>query len=127
MSRLNDLLRELRDREPKLAADLEQEVAALADRRAFGLNFERHVPEAVELPGRQVRKGDKVRILPPRGQTPTKAGERLWQVVSRGQGVASLVSLEGDEALAVGLDLSVALDLTQCTWAFVLCIRIFDK
>ena len=30
-------------------------------------------------------------------------------------------------ALAVGLDLSVALDLTQCTWAFVLCIRIFDK
>ena len=29
--------------------------------------------------------------------------------------------------LAVGLDLSVSPDLTQCTWAFVLCIRIFDK
>jgi hypothetical protein len=29
--------------------------------------------------------------------------------------------------LAVGLDLSVPLDLTQCTWAFVLGIRIFDK
>jgi hypothetical protein len=29
--------------------------------------------------------------------------------------------------LAVGLELSVALDLTQCTWAFVLGIRIFDK
>ena len=51
VSRLNDLLRELRNREPVLARDLEREVTALNDRRAFGLNFERHVPEAVELPG----------------------------------------------------------------------------
>ena len=56
-------------------------MAALADRRAFGLNFERHVPEAVELPGRKVRKGDKVRILPPRGQMPKKSDEKLWRVV----------------------------------------------
>ena len=61
MSRLNDLLRQLRAKEPALARDLEREVAALADRRAFGLNFERHVPEAVELPGPQGSKGDKVR------------------------------------------------------------------
>src|SRR3954454_8625031 len=81
MSRLNDLLRELRTREPALARDLEREVAALADRRAFGLNFERHVPEAVELPGRKVRKTDKVRILPPRGQMPRKADEKLWRVI----------------------------------------------
>lgn len=81
MSRLNDLLRELRTREPALAGDLEREVAALADRRAFGLNFERHVPEAVELPGRKVRRGDKVRILPPRGRAPKKADETLWRVV----------------------------------------------
>ena len=82
MSRLNDLLRELRTREPALARDLEREVAALADRRAFGLNFERHVPEAVELPGRKVRKGDKVRILAPRGEMPKKLNERLWRVAS---------------------------------------------
>jgi adenine-specific DNA-methyltransferase len=104
LSRLNDLLRELRSREPSLAADLGREVAALADRRAFGLNFERHVPEAVELPGRKVRKGDKVRILPPRGQTPKKADEKLWQVVSRGAGVASLVALEGDETSDAAMD-----------------------
>ena len=61
MSRLNDLLRELRSREPALARDLEREVAAVADRRAFGLNFERHVPEVVELPGRRVRKGLRAR------------------------------------------------------------------
>lgn len=81
MSRLNDLLRELRNREPALARDLEREVAALAERRAFGLNFERHVPEAVELPGRKVRKGDKVHVLPPRGQMPKRSDEKLWRVV----------------------------------------------
>jgi adenine-specific DNA-methyltransferase len=81
MSRLNDLLRELKQREPMLARDLEGEVSALANRRAFGLNFERHVPEAVELPGRKVRKGDKVRILPPRGERSKKSNERLWRVV----------------------------------------------
>jgi adenine-specific DNA-methyltransferase len=81
VSRLNDLIRELRTREPALARDLEREVTALADRRAFGLNFERHVPEAVELPGRKVRKGDKVRILAPRGQMPKRSDEKLWRVV----------------------------------------------
>ncbi len=52
---------------PGLADDLQREYDALADRRSFGLNFERHVPEAVELPGRKIRKGDKVRVLPARG------------------------------------------------------------
>lgn len=95
MSRLNDLLRELRTREPNLARDLEREVSALADRRAFGLNFERHVPEAVELPGRPVRKGDKVRVLPPRGESPKKANEILWRVIGidRAQSKATLEEL----------------------------------
>lgn len=81
MSRLIDLLQELKTREPALAADLEREVSALTERRAFGLNFERHVPEAVELPGRKVRKGDKVRVLPPRGHRPKKSDDYLWRVV----------------------------------------------
>jgi adenine-specific DNA-methyltransferase len=95
VSRLNDLLGELRTKEPALSRDLEREVAALADRRAFGLNFERHVPEAVELPGRKVRKGDKVRILPPRGQLPKKSDERLWRLVGvdRSAGTATLEPL----------------------------------
>jgi len=74
-------LRELRTREPALARDLEREVSALADRRAFGLNFERHLPEVVELPGRKVRKGDKVRVLPPRGKATKRLDVRLWRVV----------------------------------------------
>ena len=81
MSRINDLLRELRTKEPALARDFEREVSALADRRAFGLNFERHLPEVVELPGRKVRKGDKVRVLPPRGKATKRPDDRLWRVV----------------------------------------------
>lgn len=80
MSRLNDLIRRVAASNEALAADLHREVDALADRRSFGLNFERHVPEAVELPGRPVRKGDKVRRLPERGQTPKKEDERLFRV-----------------------------------------------
>lgn len=109
MSRLNDLLRELRSREPALAGDLEREVSALVDRRAFGLNFERHVPEAVELPGRRVRKGDKVRVLPPRGQAPKKSDEKLWRVVRIDRRTGSAVleargepATEGELALAPG-------------------------
>lgn len=95
MSRLNDLLRELGRTEPTLARDLGREVAALANRRAFGLNFERHMPEAIELPGRKVRKGDKVRVLPPRGQMPKKADEKLWRVnaIQRSAGRATLEPL----------------------------------
>jgi adenine-specific DNA-methyltransferase len=53
----------------------------LSSRLSFGLNFERHRPESVELPGRTIRKGDKGLILPPRGTT--KSGDqRLWKVRS---------------------------------------------
>ncbi len=100
MSRLNDLLRQLRMENESLADDLQREFDALADRRSFGLNFERHVPEAVELPGRKVRKGDKVRVLPPRGERRTKENDRLWQVtgfITDDDGRrASLVALDDD-------------------------------
>lgn len=62
-----------------MGADLEREFKVLSSRRAFGLNFERHQPEAVELPQRLVRKGDKVRVLPARGST-RKGDQRLWAV-----------------------------------------------
>lgn len=102
MSRLNDLLRRLEANDPDLAKDLRREVDALADRRSFGLNFERHVPEAVELPGRPLRKGDKVRILPPRGSKPAAGDQRLWRVTAfakddDGARKASLELLDGDE------------------------------
>ncbi len=62
-----------------MGLDLEREFSALSSRLFFGLNFERHRPEAVELPQRTIRKGDKVRVLPERGSI--KQGDpRLWIV-----------------------------------------------
>ena len=80
MSRLTDLLAKAKAKDPALGQELEREFKVLSARRAFGLNFERHRPESVELPGRPVRKGDKVRVLPPRG-SPTKGDQRLWKVL----------------------------------------------
>ena len=80
MSRLTDLIARARARDAALGEELEKEFKALSSRRAFGLNFERHKPESVELPGRPVRKGDKVRVLPPRGST-KKGDQTLWKVL----------------------------------------------
>jgi adenine-specific DNA-methyltransferase len=79
VSRLTDLIITAKAKDPQLGADIEREFRALSSRLSFGLNFERHRPEAVELPQRPVRKGDKVRVLPPRGST-SKGDQRLWLV-----------------------------------------------
>lgn len=79
MSRLTELIARTKAKDPQLGADLEKEFKTLSGRLPFGLNFERHSPEAVELPLRPIRKGDKVRVLPPRGTT-AKKDQRLWQV-----------------------------------------------
>ena len=100
MSRLTDLIAQAKVKDPQMGADLEREFKALSSRRSFGLNFERHRPETVELPNRQVRKGDKVRVLPPRGET-KKGDQRLWQVKNMRKEstnwVASLVELHTAE------------------------------
>ena len=100
MSRLTDLIAQAKAKDPQLGADLEREFKALSSRRAFGLNFERHRPEAVELPQRPVTKGDKVRVLPPRGST-AKGDQRLWAVKKietvEGVRVAHLDLLESTE------------------------------
>src|ERR1041385_1726221 len=82
MARIHDLIRQLAAKSPELAQDIEREVSVLSERLAFGLNFERHTPEEVELPGRPVRRGDKVHILSPRGETPKAANSIVWLVES---------------------------------------------
>jgi adenine-specific DNA-methyltransferase len=108
LSRLTDLIAQAKTKDLQMGADLEHEFKALSSRRAFGLNFERHRPEAVELPQRPVRKGDKVRILATRGSL-TKGDHRLWVVrkidrengirIARLQLVGSAELLEQDAAL----------------------------
>lgn len=79
MSRLTDLIAQIKAKDSQMGLDLEREFKAISSRRAFGLNFERHRPESVELPHRTIRKGDKVRILPERGST-KRGDQRLWLV-----------------------------------------------
>ena len=102
MSRLSNLLRQLETQDSQLAADLKREVEALSGRRAFGLNFERHIPETVELPDRVVRRGGKVRFLPERGEKSSSVDRQLWRVdrirrTNRGR-VANLVRPQDKEA-----------------------------
>lgn len=109
MSRLTDLIAEAKAKDPQMGADLEREFRVLSSRLPFGLNFERHRPEAVELPQRPVRKGDKVRVLPERGST-AKGDPRLWWVMRiRKQGNAKVAELElldgnGRETRTAALD-----------------------
>lgn len=95
MSRLTDLIAQAKTKDAQLGADLEREFKTLASRRSFGLNFERHRPESVELAGRRVRKGDKVHVLPPRGST-EKGDQRLWKV-------RSIERVDGDRVAQVEL------------------------
>jgi adenine-specific DNA-methyltransferase len=107
VSRLTDLISNTKVKDPQLGADLEREFKALSSRLSFGLNFERHRPEAVELPQRPVRRGDKVRVLPPRGST-AKGDQRLWRVkaIHKAENKADLELLNAGagEAQTVALD-----------------------
>lgn len=109
MSRLTNLLTQVKNKDSQLGKDLEREFKVLASRRSFGLNFERHRPEAVELPQRPIRKGDKVRILPERGST-KKGDQRLWAVKSirkhkkKNLATISLLSSDEPEAEEVSTD-----------------------
>jgi len=106
VSRLTDLLAQTKAKDAQLGADLEREFKALSSRLSFGLNFERHRPEAVELPLRPIRKGDKVRVLPERGSI-TKGDQRLWQVKSihKAKKAADLELLGAAEAEAQSVTL----------------------
>jgi len=98
VSRLTDLLAKAKAKDLQLGADLEREFKLLSSRLSFGLNFERHSPEAVELPLRPVRKGDKVRVLPERGSV-KKGDQRLWQVkaIHKAKKIADLELLDAAE------------------------------
>jgi adenine-specific DNA-methyltransferase len=109
MSRLTDLIAQAKAKDPRVGADLEREFKSLSSRLSFGLNFERHRPEAVELPQRPIRRGDKVRVLPERGST-KKGDQRLWlvQAIHRSgkKRMADLQLLDGEkrETQSVSLD-----------------------
>ena len=80
MSRLTEVFAQLAESNPDLANDLRRETDVLSRRRPFGLNFERHIPETVQLPSRRVRRGDKVVFRAPRGESENELEPRMWIV-----------------------------------------------
>jgi adenine-specific DNA-methyltransferase len=97
---LQNLLARVEKTDPALAAELGRRVSALSKRREFGLNFEKHLPETVELYGRQIRVGDKVRFLAEREVV--EAVRRDTWIVQRVRGsdadvIAELVLEDSDE------------------------------
>ena len=109
MSRLTDLIAKVKAKDPQLGADFDREFKVLSSRLPFGLNFERHRPEVVELSQRPLRRGDKVRVLPKRGEA-KKGDQQLWQIKSiRVVDNRKLADLELLEPTRAGIQ-SVALD-----------------
>jgi len=104
---LNSLLTRVEKADPALAGELRKQFEAFSRLREFGLNFEKHRPETVELHGRRVRVGDKVRFLSPRGST-RSARKDTWVVLSLGKAegapVASLRHEDGDEEATRSVD-----------------------
>lgn len=103
MSRLTDLIQAAKKIDEQLGRELEAEIEPLQKRLPFGLNFERHQPEAVELPGHPLRRGSKVRVLPPRGQT-EPGDPTLWSVTSIAHGTANLLELGSQDPRSLTAD-----------------------
>jgi adenine-specific DNA-methyltransferase len=92
MSRLTELIAQVSKSNPDLAEDLRREIAVLSNRRPFGLNFERHVPETIQLPGRRVRRGDTVLFRPPKDSKKNSVDSRTW--------IVTALSGKGDDRFA---------------------------
>lgn len=87
MSRLTDLLQRVSKLDPLLGAELRSEYQSAINSRNYGLVFEKHQPEAVDLPLAKPHRGSTVRILPSRSEgTESKVDGRLWtvQAVTKG-------------------------------------------
>ena len=76
-TQLDYLLDEADKAQPGLKARIQHELARRTQQ--FGLVFERHLPETVQLPGRAISTDDIVQILPERGST-APADPILWRV-----------------------------------------------
>jgi len=91
MAKIEDLIKQIPD--TKLRAEVAREVAALKSTKKFGLVFEEHIPEQVQLPGLPVRTGSRV---VKRGN-----GKQVFQVVEiKGKAARLAPEPDGQEETA---------------------------
>lgn len=100
MARLEDLIQDIAD--PSLRNQIAREVSKLKARKKFGLVFEEHLPEVVQLPGLAVRPGARVAK-----RTEKAAGFFLVKTVVNGKKVSIVPERGGPEEIAAKDDLVV--------------------
>ncbi|WP_029210998.1 site-specific DNA-methyltransferase [Arsenicicoccus bolidensis] len=104
---LNDILARVSALDSATGEELRRQIESLRNRRANGLNFERHRPEQVSLVGRPISVGDKVRFIPPRGESKAES-DVTWIVTkitgTKGCKVAELLNPAGGATAERPLD-----------------------
>ncbi len=99
MARIEELVTEIEDAE--LRAEIEREIATLKKHVNFGLVFERHIPETVDLHNIAPAVGDLVRLR-------SEDGNSLYRLFDLRQGSAMLTPLDGGHTVeAAATDLLV--------------------
>jgi adenine-specific DNA-methyltransferase len=100
MARLEDLIKDIAD--PSLRNQIAGEVGRLKARKKFGLVFEEHLPEVVQLPGLAVKPGARVAK-----RNEKLAGFFLVKSVVNGKKVSIAPERGGTEEIAAKDDLVV--------------------
>ena len=85
MAHVDNLIERIAD--PHLRAQIAEEVAKLVERKDFGLVFQRHLPEDLEVPGTRPRRGDIVRLR-------ADADKQNYVVLSARGGTASVIAVD---------------------------------
>lgn len=104
---LKALIKRVEGVDEALAHELRKQFDSLSGRLEYGLNFERHTPESVALVGRRITVGDKVRFIPPRGETVAES-DATWVVVEitgkKGAQAALLIGAETQDQTTGAVD-----------------------
>lgn len=85
MAHVDNLIERIAD--SHLRAQIAEEVAKLVERKDFGLVFQRHLPEDLEVPGTRPRRGDIVRLR-------ADADKQNYVVLSARGGTASVIAVD---------------------------------
>src|SRR5438270_5192575 len=103
-SELDVLLDKVED--PALRADLKRQIDLLRARRRFGLVFEEHLPERVQLPEHAVRRGTRVVLRDHEDDEPR-------DVAKVAKGKATVLSGDGESETLPVDDLVVVADFGE--------------
>lgn len=85
MAHVDNLIERIQD--PHLRAQIADEVAKLVEHKDFGLVFQRHLPEDLEVPGTRPRRGDIVRLR-------TDAQKQNYVTLSSRGSVATIIAVD---------------------------------